>query len=216
MEGVTTSSQRKDKRLKWYLVVDSAFITFISYFLTFNSTSLRGWLKGQYGLFLRKSDARLNRTMATEQYGLASTVVKSKNCHLQQPSFRFTSWYLVTIKFMTDPNFLASVGSIIKELRLQKGMTQNELAIQCNFEKASMSRIESGKTNITLLTLRKISRALEVEVREFFLPNQMWKRKPMWKRTPMWKCGNVKMWKWNSVSYRNSVFRISPLFCNDI
>ena len=74
---------------------------------------------------------------------------------------------------MTDPNFLASVGSIIKELRLQKGMTQNELAIQCNFEKASMSRIESGKTNITLLTLRKISRALEVEVREFFLPNQM-------------------------------------------
>ena len=69
---------------------------------------------------------------------------------------------------MTDPNFLASVGSIIKELRLQKGMTQNELAIQCNFEKASMSRIESGKTNITLLTLRKISRALEVEIREFF------------------------------------------------
>ena len=74
---------------------------------------------------------------------------------------------------MTDPNFLASVGSIIKELRLQKGMTQNELAIQCNFEKASMSRIESGKTNITLLTLRKISRALEVEIREFFQPNQM-------------------------------------------
>ena len=72
---------------------------------------------------------------------------------------------------MTDPNFLASVGSIIKELRLQKGMTQNELAIQCNFEKASMSRIESGKTNITLLTLRKISRALEVEIRDFFQPS---------------------------------------------
>ena len=69
---------------------------------------------------------------------------------------------------VTDPKFLAGVGSSIKELRLQKGMTQNELAHQCNFEKASMSRIESGKTNVTLLTLRKISKALEVEVGEFF------------------------------------------------
>jgi transcriptional regulator with XRE-family HTH domain len=47
-------------------------------------------------------------------------------------------------------------------------MTQNELAIQCNFEKASMSRIESGKTNITVLTLRKISKALDAEIHEFF------------------------------------------------
>ena len=89
---------------------------------------------------------------------------------LQERTFRFTSRYLVTIKFMTDIKFLANVGSIIKEVRLEKGITQNELAIQCNFEKASMSRIESGKTNVTLLTLRKISLALEVEIREFFRP----------------------------------------------
>jgi len=47
-------------------------------------------------------------------------------------------------------------------------MTQNELALQCNFEKASMSRIESGKTNVTVLTLRKISKALNAEMFEFF------------------------------------------------
>ena len=69
---------------------------------------------------------------------------------------------------MPDPKFLASLGSRIKELRLKKDMTQNELAILCNFEKASMSRIESGKTNVTILTLRKISTALEVEIVEFF------------------------------------------------
>jgi transcriptional regulator with XRE-family HTH domain len=69
---------------------------------------------------------------------------------------------------MTDPKFLANLGAKIKELRLKKDMTQNELSIQCNFEKASMSRIESGKTNITVLTLRKIGRALEVELNEFF------------------------------------------------
>lgn len=69
---------------------------------------------------------------------------------------------------MTDPKFLASLGARIKELRLKRDMTQNELSIQCNFEKASMSRIESGKTNVTILTLRKISKALDVELTEFF------------------------------------------------
>ena len=47
-------------------------------------------------------------------------------------------------------------------------MTQNELAIRCNFEKASMSRIESGKTNVTILTLKKISEALGVQINELF------------------------------------------------
>ncbi|HLG38717.1 MAG TPA: helix-turn-helix transcriptional regulator [Chitinophagaceae bacterium] len=69
---------------------------------------------------------------------------------------------------MTDPKFLAGLGARIKEIRTKKDMTQNDLAIQCNFEKASMSRIESGKTNITVLTLRKISNALSVDISEFF------------------------------------------------
>jgi len=68
---------------------------------------------------------------------------------------------------MTDPKFLVLLGEKIRALRLSKEMTQNELAIQCNFEKASMSRIEAGKTNITILTLRKISRALDIEMIEF-------------------------------------------------
>ena len=69
---------------------------------------------------------------------------------------------------MTDPKFLINLGAKIRELRLKKKMTQIELAIQCNFEKASMSSIESGKTNKTVLTLIKISKALDVEIIEFF------------------------------------------------
>jgi transcriptional regulator with XRE-family HTH domain len=63
---------------------------------------------------------------------------------------------------------LADLGHRIKKLRQRKGMTQNELALRCEFEKASMSRIEAGKTNLTLLTLRKISKALEVDFIELF------------------------------------------------
>ncbi len=72
------------------------------------------------------------------------------------------------ICFMAEKKFLVNLGANIKEIRLKKKLTQNDLAIQCHFEKASMSRIESGKTNVTVLTLRKISNALEVDMQEFF------------------------------------------------
>ena len=67
---------------------------------------------------------------------------------------------------MNDPKFLAALGARIRELRLKRHLTQNELAILCNFEKASMSRIESGQTNVTIYTLKKISKALEVHITE--------------------------------------------------
>jgi transcriptional regulator with XRE-family HTH domain len=69
---------------------------------------------------------------------------------------------------MSDPKFLAALGARIRELRLKKHLTQNELAMLCNFEKASMSRIESGKTNVTIITLKKISKALDMDLTEFF------------------------------------------------
>jgi len=67
---------------------------------------------------------------------------------------------------MKESKFLAGLGARIKELRLKKEMTQNDLAVHCDFEKASMSRIEAGKTNITILTLHKISKALDVDISE--------------------------------------------------
>ena len=72
---------------------------------------------------------------------------------------------------MTDSKFLASLGARIRELRQGKDMKQTELAMQCDFEKATMSRIEAGKSNITILTLKKISNALDIEITEFFKAN---------------------------------------------
>ncbi len=67
---------------------------------------------------------------------------------------------------MPDKNLLKAVGTKIKQIRAEKQMSQNKLADLCNFEKASMSRIESGQTNTTLLTLRKISTALDIHISE--------------------------------------------------
>jgi transcriptional regulator with XRE-family HTH domain len=70
---------------------------------------------------------------------------------------------------MTEADFLVLLGNRIKRIRTQKNITQFKLAALCDFEKASMSRIESGKTNTTILTLRKISVALEIPVADLFI-----------------------------------------------
>ena len=58
------------------------------------------------------------------------------------------------------------IGNRIRELRESKGISQQNLAAICNFEKANLSRIEAGRTNPTVSTLYKISQALEITLSE--------------------------------------------------
>ena len=56
------------------------------------------------------------------------------------------------------------IGNRIREMRESKGISQQNLAAICNFEKANLSRIEAGRTNPTISTLYKISQALEISI----------------------------------------------------
>jgi transcriptional regulator with XRE-family HTH domain len=58
------------------------------------------------------------------------------------------------------------IGHRIRELRESKGISQQNLAAICNFEKANLSRIEAGRTNPTVSTLYKISQALDIKLIE--------------------------------------------------
>jgi transcriptional regulator with XRE-family HTH domain len=58
------------------------------------------------------------------------------------------------------------IGQRIRELRESKGISQQNLAADCDFEKANMSRIEAGRTNPTISTLYKISQALGITISE--------------------------------------------------
>ncbi len=49
---------------------------------------------------------------------------------------------------------------------MEKGITQVELGLRCDIEKPNMNRIEKGKTNPTILTLRKICLELEINLEE--------------------------------------------------
>jgi transcriptional regulator with XRE-family HTH domain len=53
----------------------------------------------------------------------------------------------------------ALIGRRIKELRILKNISQLELAEKCDFERSNLSRIEAGRTNLTLSSLNKIASA---------------------------------------------------------
>lgn len=60
------------------------------------------------------------------------------------------------------------VGKRIQEIRIEKNISQQDLAAKCNFEKSNMSRLEAGRANATLSTLEIVSKALEIDVIELF------------------------------------------------
>lgn len=60
------------------------------------------------------------------------------------------------------------VGKRIREIRIEKKLSQQDLAAKCNFEKSNMSRLEAGRSNATLSTLEIVAKSLGVNVIEFF------------------------------------------------
>lgn len=60
------------------------------------------------------------------------------------------------------------VGKRIKEIRVEKKISQQELADFCGIEPSNMSRLEAGRANATLSTLDKICKSLDIEIIELF------------------------------------------------
>ena len=60
------------------------------------------------------------------------------------------------------------IGSKIKNLRLQKGLTQEELGDRCELSKGFISLLESDKTSPSMATLEDILNALGTDFAHFF------------------------------------------------
>jgi transcriptional regulator with XRE-family HTH domain len=69
---------------------------------------------------------------------------------------------------MLDHSLQINVGKQIQKLRESRGLSQQDLAAKCNFEKSNMSRLETGRVNPTLSTLEKVAKALDVSIAELF------------------------------------------------
>lgn len=65
---------------------------------------------------------------------------------------------------------LIKLGNKIRELRMEKGFSQENFAFEVGLDRTYMGGIERGERNIAALNLIRIAKALRVEVGELFPP----------------------------------------------
>ena len=67
---------------------------------------------------------------------------------------------------MENLEIFKQVGKKVQKIRTLKGLSQVDLVgkMEGNIDTTNISRIESGRTNPTLLTLYRLAQALEVPI----------------------------------------------------
>ncbi|MGM0934047.1 MAG: helix-turn-helix domain-containing protein [Bacteroidota bacterium] len=60
------------------------------------------------------------------------------------------------------------LGRRIKQIRTEKGVSQEELAFRCDLHRTYISSVELGKRNVSIRNIEKIALALDVELIELF------------------------------------------------
>ncbi|MGX7668169.1 helix-turn-helix domain-containing protein [Flavobacterium pedocola] len=60
------------------------------------------------------------------------------------------------------------VGKKIRQIRLEKSMSQEILSYEASVPRNQIGRIERGEINTTILTLSKICKVLKIEIKELF------------------------------------------------
>ncbi len=61
-------------------------------------------------------------------------------------------------------NILIKFGERVREIRKDKGLSQEELAHKADLHRTYIGMIERAEKNITLLNIEKIANALEVSI----------------------------------------------------
>ena len=70
--------------------------------------------------------------------------------------------------FTFDEEGLTLLSKRLKEIRAEKGISQEELAYRSELTLSQIARIETIKTNPTISTLFKIIRTLEISPKDLF------------------------------------------------
>ncbi|AXA92511.1 transcriptional regulator [Massilia sp. YMA4] len=59
---------------------------------------------------------------------------------------------------------LVAVGIAIRELRTEKAMSQEELALRAELDRTYVGNVERGQSNVALLTLDRIAKGLDTSL----------------------------------------------------
>ena len=64
--------------------------------------------------------------------------------------------------------FKAAIGERVRKIRKDKAISLSELGLLGSFDKQALSKIENGKKEITVFSLKKVCQSLGVSLKEFF------------------------------------------------
>ena len=66
----------------------------------------------------------------------------------------------------TKDQILVRLGKNLRKARESKGWSQEEFAHRCGVHRTYVGSVERGEYNVTILTLRKFTKALGISLRE--------------------------------------------------
>lgn len=68
-------------------------------------------------------------------------------------------------------NIKQKIGERIKEVRVEKRLSQEAVAYNAGIERSFMTHIENGRRNVSVETLEKVLTGLEISFSDFFNSN---------------------------------------------
>ena len=63
---------------------------------------------------------------------------------------------------------IKSIGERIRQKRIELNLSQETLSYDANIPRNQIGRIERGEINTTIITLHKICKALQINIKELF------------------------------------------------
>jgi ribosome-binding protein aMBF1 (putative translation factor) len=71
--------------------------------------------------------------------------------------------YLWTVK---KKSISTEIGQIFRQIRIEKGLSQEELAFKCNLHRTYIGSIERAEKVASIITLEKVAKALDTPLSE--------------------------------------------------
>ncbi len=65
-------------------------------------------------------------------------------------------------------NIGKTFGNRVRKIRMEQNISQEELGFRCGLSKNYISDVERGARNVSLVTIEKIARGLEIPIKELF------------------------------------------------
>lgn len=69
------------------------------------------------------------------------------------------------------------IGQRIKEIRIQKNLTQEQLAWEADVDRTYMNHVENGRKNISIISLEKVIIGLGISFKDFFASDMFQSKK---------------------------------------